>query len=307
MRVRREFYNITKSIKNLQGLKMTQRILIMGLPGAGKTTLAEALKKYLEKNGELEKINPGRIMNHEAIPGDDFWDVRVDWFNADEIRRRFNDWDFSKEGRIRQSIRMFEFAVKCSGEFVICDFVAPLPEMRNNFKADWTIWLDTIDQGRFDDTNKAFVPPTVYDFRVNTQDAEKWAQYIGSHILANKRRSVFDWKKETVQMLGRWQPWHAGHRALFERLLEKTGQVIIQIRDVQGWQGSNPFGLEEVKDRIRRDLDPLYQGQYDIQVVPNIVHIGWGRGVGYTSGEETFNEEITKISGTQIRKEMGLK
>jgi DNA polymerase III delta prime subunit len=286
---------------------MTQRILIMGLPGAGKTTLAEALKKYLEKNGDLEKINPGRILNHEGIPGPDFWNVRVDWFNADEIRRRYNDWDFSNEGRIRQSIRMFEFSMKCSGEFVICDFVAPLPEMRNNFKADWVIWVDTIDQGRYEDTNKAFVPPTVYDFRVNTQDADKWAQYIGSRILANKRRPIFDWRKETVQMLGRWQPWHAGHRALFERLLAKTGQVIIQIRDVQGWQGSNPFGLEEVKARIRRDLDPLYQGQYDIQVVPNIVHIGWGRGVGYTSGEETFDEEITKISGTQIRKEMGLK
>jgi len=286
---------------------MTQRILVMGLPGAGKTTLAEALKRYLEKNGDLEKINPGRVMNHEGIPDEDFWKVRVDWFNADEIRRRYNDWDFSNEGRIRQSIRMFEFSMKCSGEFVICDFVAPLPEMRNNFKADWVIWVDTIDQGRYEDTNKAFVPPTVYDFRVNTQDAEKWAQYIGSRILANKRRPVFDWKKETVQMLGRWQPWHAGHRALFERLLEKTGQVIIQIRDVQGWQGSNPFGLEEVKARIRRDLDPLYQGQYDIQIVPNIVHIGWGRGVGYTSGEETFDEEITKISGTQIRKEMGLK
>jgi hypothetical protein len=89
--------------------------------------------------------------------------------------------------------------------------------------------------------------------------------------------------------------------------LEKTGQVVIQIRDVQGWQDSNPFGLEEVKQRIRHDLDPLYQGKYEIQIVPNIVHIGWGRGVGYTSGEETFDEEITKISGTDIRKQMGLK
>ena len=81
---------------------------------------------------------------------------------------------------------------------------------------------------------------------------------------------------------------------------------MIQIRDVQGWEGSNPFAIAEVKSRIRKDLDPLYQGLYEIQVVPNIVHIGWGRGVGYTSGEETFDESITSISGTAIRKEMGL-
>ena len=108
-------------------------------------------------------------------------------------------------------------------------------------------------------------------------------------------------------MLGRWQPWHAGHRALFDRLIARTGQVVIQIRDVQGWQGSNPFAVQQVKDFIRRDLDPLYQGQYEIQVVPNIVHIGWGRGVGYTSGEETFDDAITDISATKIRKELGLK
>ena len=277
----------------------------MGLPGSGKTTLAQHLKNYLEVHGDSMELHPEKI-HFEGIPGDDFWKVKVDWFNADEIRKRFNDWDFSHDGRIRQSIRMAEFALKSDGAFAICDFVAPLPEMRHNFKADWVIWMDTIEEGRYEDTNKAFVPPDVYDFRITEQNAEKWAAFVGEHILQNKRRPRFDWKKETVQMLGRWQPWHPGHRALFERLMQRTGQVIIQIRDVQGWQGSNPFGLEEVKNRIRHDLDPLYQGQYDIQIVPNIVHIGWGRGVGYTSGEEHFDEEITKISGTQIRKEMGL-
>ena len=97
-----------------------------------------------------------------------------------------------------------------------------------------------------------------------------------------------------------------GHRALFERLLQRTGQVVIQIRDVQGWQGSNPFAIEQVKDFIRRDLDPLYQGQYELQVVPNIVHIGWGRGVGYTAGEEQFDADTVKISATDIRKQLGL-
>jgi hypothetical protein len=258
----------------------------MGLPGAGKTTLGVALKDYLEQSDNTTKVN---------------------WFNADDIRKQFNDWDFSHEGRIRQSLRMSELAVQCSGDYVICDFVAPLTEMRDNFVADWTVWVDTIDKGRFEDTNQIFTPPNSYDFRVTEQDAEKWAPIIGAQIFKNQRRPIFDWQQETVQMLGRWQPWHTGHRALFERLLKRTGQVVIQIRDVQGWQDSNPFGLEEVKSRIRRDLDPLYQGQYEIQVVPNIIHIGWGRGVGYTSGEEHFDDEITKISGTRIRQQMGLK
>ena len=279
---------------------MTQRILIMGLPGAGKTMLAGALKTYLEKHGD---ISYGRALSQQIGS----LDAQVTWFNADDIRRKYNDWDFSNDGRIRQSLRMFQFSIEAGGEYVICDFVAPLVEMRNNFKADWTIWVDTIREGRYADTNAAFVEPEHYDFRVTEQDCEKWAEFIGSHIIDRRRRPVFDWKKETVQMLGRWQPWHDGHRALFERLIARTGQVVIQIRDVQGWQGSNPFEVEKVKSFIRRDLDPIYQGQYEIQVVPNIVHIGWGRGVGYTSGEETFDESITDISATKIRKELGLK
>jgi adenylate kinase family enzyme len=258
---------------------MTQRILIMGLPGAGKTTLATVL---------AEKLDAVR-------------------FNADDVRRHYDDWDFSYEGRIRQSKRMRDLADESNDRFVICDFVAPLVEMRNNFKADWTIWVDTIREGRYADTNAMFQEPEYYDFRVTEQDANKWADFIADHILDNRRRPVFDWKKETVQMLGRWQPWHDGHRALFERLLSRTGQVVIQVRDVQGWQGSNPFEVEKVKSFIKRDLDPLYQGQYEIQVVPNIVHIGWGRGVGYTAGEETFDETVTDISATKIRKELGLK
>ena len=279
---------------------MTQRILIMGLPGSGKTMLAGALKKYLEEHGS---ISYARALN-EHIGS---LNAKVTWFNADDIRRKYNDWDFSNDGRIRQSLRMFQFSIEAGGDYVICDFVAPLVEMRNNFKADWTIWVDTIREGRYADTNAAFVEPKQYDFRITEQACEKWAEFIGQHIIDNCHRPVFDWKKETVQMLGRWQPWHDGHRALFERLIARTGQVVIQIRDVQGWQGSNPFEVEKVKSFIKRDLDPIYQGQYEIQVVPNIVHIGWGRGVGYTSGEETFDEAVTDISATKIRKELGLK
>ena len=283
-----------------------KRILIMGLPGAGKTFLAKALKQYLEDNGDLMKINPQRVLNYEGIPGPGFLKVGVDWFNADDIRKKYNDWDFTNAGRIRQSLRMFQFAIECTGEFVICDFVAPLVEMRNNFKADWTIWVDTIKEGRYEDTNKAFIPPEQYDFRVTEQDCVKWAEFIGEHILADRRRPSFDWQKETVQMLGRWQPWHQGHRALFERAVAKTGQVVIQIRDCQGWQGSNPFAIEQVKSFIRRDLDPLFQGQYEIQVVPNVVNITYGRDVGYKIEQESFDDATHSISATKIRKELGI-
>jgi energy-coupling factor transporter ATP-binding protein EcfA2 len=279
---------------------MTQRILIMGLPGSGKTTLAGALKKYLEEHSD---ISYGRALQQQI--GN--FNCKVTWFNADDVRRKYNDWDFSNDGRIRQSIRMFQFSLEAGGEYVICDFVAPLVEMRNNFKADWTIWMDTIDAGRFEDTNKMFVPPEVYDFRVTEQNAEKWAEFIGEHIISGRRRPTFDWQKETVQMLGRWQPWHAGHRALFERAIAKTGQVVIQIRDCQGWQGSNPFAIDQVKAYIKRDLDPVYQGQYEIQVVPNIVNITYGREVGYKIEQETFDEATHSISATKIRKELGLK
>jgi hypothetical protein len=264
---------------------MPQRILIMGLPGSGKTTLARELKAQLEAAGK-----------------------QVGWLNADEIREQYNDWDFSETGRIRQARRMRELADKLTAyDYMIADFVAPLVEMRNVFKADWTVWVDTIREGRYADTNAMFVEPEVYDFRVPEQNCEKWADFVKEHIIDDRRRPVFDFKRETVQMLGRWQPWHAGHRALFERAIAKTGQVCIMIRDCQGWQGSNPFAIEQVKAFIRRDLDMLYQGQYEIQVVPNIVNITYGRDVGYKIEQETFDQSITDISATKIRKNLGLK
>ena len=273
-----------------------EKILVMGLPGSGKTYFAEKLKKYLETSVFYKPAETASA----SCPD-------VKWINADDVRKKHNDWDFSHDGRIRQSKRMYELAQQYSDhDFVLCDFVAPLTEMRNNFKADWTIWMDTIESGRFEDTNKMFIPPEIYDFRITEQNADKWVEFVGEHILEKRRRPVYDWKKETVQMLGRWQPWHAGHRALFERAIAKTGQVCIMIRDCQGWNQSNPFSWSTVKDNIKRDLDTLYQGQYEIVVVPNIVNITYGRDVGYKIEQEVFDESIHNISATKIRKEMGI-
>jgi len=134
---------------------MAQRILVMGLPGSGKTTLATELVKQLKESY-----------------------YTVTHYNADEVRKKFDDWDFSEEGRIRQSKRMRELAESATTDIVVCDFIAPLQVMRDNFNADLIVWLDTIPKGRYNDTNKMFVEPTVYDFRISEQNAAKWAALI---------------------------------------------------------------------------------------------------------------------------------
>ena len=131
-------------------------ILIMGLPGSGKTTLANELASM---------INARRL-------------------NADEVRKEANDWDFSEEGRVRQAKRMADFAKKLKGEgnYVVADFICPTPEARSLFAADYMVWVDTIKEGRFEDTNKMFVKPDRFDFHVTTQDAKKWAPIILKEI-----------------------------------------------------------------------------------------------------------------------------
>ncbi len=127
-------------------------ILVIGLPVASKTTLADKL---------APELNAKRL-------------------NADEVRKAANDWDFSEEGRTRQAKRMADLALKLKGEgnYVIADFIAPTPKARSLFPADFTIWIDTIKEGRFDDTNKMFVKPEKYDFHVTTQNAEMWVNKI---------------------------------------------------------------------------------------------------------------------------------
>ena len=123
---------------------------------------------------------------------------------------------------------------------------------------------------------------------------------------------MFDWKKPTVQMLGRWQPWHKGHQELFKRAVAKTCQVIIQVRDVHGASGGagqedNPFDWDQVCENISSGLleDGFEKGvHYEIMMVPNIINITYGRGVGYVFEEETFDDSVTEISATKIRKKM---
>lgn len=135
---------------------MTRRILIMGLPGSGKTTLAEALM---------------RLLAPDAVH-----------LNADAIRKANNDWDFSELGRIRQAKRMRSLADGVIRPYAIADFVAPLEEMRRIYNADYTVWVDTIKEGRFADTNRAFVCPDNYNLRVTTQNAEHWAKLIAHEL-----------------------------------------------------------------------------------------------------------------------------
>ena len=119
----------------------------------------------------------------------------------------------------------------------------------------------------------------------------------------------WDNQKPTVQLLGRYQPWHPGHTELFKRAHAKTGQVMIMVRDTGGSDEKNPFDYPFIKERIIKNLEAegyKFDKDFLVNLVPNIVNITYGRDVGYTIEKEDFDKEILKISATQIRKEMGL-
>jgi phosphopantetheine adenylyltransferase len=115
-------------------------------------------------------------------------------------------------------------------------------------------------------------------------------------------KSIIDYDKSTAMLLGRWQPWHKGHQELFKKALEKTGQVIIMIREMPISE-NNPFNIEEVKKNINEALID-YVDQYEIMVVPNITNICYGRGVGYKIEEIELSKEIQEISATKIREQL---
>ena len=259
-----------------------KRVLIFGLPGSGKSTLAEKLVEVLGN---------------------------ADWHNADKIRETFNDWDFSEEGRERQALRMRDYVRKSvfKERYGIADFVCPTNKLREKHVPEYVIWMDTIEEGRFEDTNKLFEQPdgtTFINARITAEEwwteekCEEWAKLLAVDIKDHE----FQPKQPTTQMLGRFQPFHDGHKALFEKALAKHGQVAILVRDMP-LTDDNPWQVDKICENIEIAL-AKHAGKFRCFPVPNIMNITYGRGVGYKIEEEVLDEETQKISATKIREQM---
>ena len=253
-------------------MKKFRKILIQGLPGSGKTTLAKNLQIKL----------------------------KASWINADQIRKKYNDWDFSLDGRIRQSKRLNQLSNKMLKfkKFVIVDFVCPTEESRKLFKSDLIIWTDTIQKSRYSNINKIYTNPKKFDIRVTSKNSSIWSLAVIDRI------NGYKWSDQipTVQMLGRFQPWHLGHKKLFEKALSFAGQVNIQVKNV--WKiGDNPFNFTQIKRLIFKDLK-AFKNRIKITSAPNISQIIYGRKVGYKIKKINLPKNIQMISATKIRKKM---
>ena len=249
-------------------------IQIIGLPGSGKTTLAKALK---------DRIN--------AIH-----------FNADEVRATLNkDLGFTAEDRLEQARRMGELArlVSNQDQIVISDFICPTQATRESFgDPDILIWMNRIEVGRFEDTNKMWEVPLKYDLKIDDfmtvdEEVQLVIDTFGLH----------DWKAPTTLMLGRYQPWHEGHHALYEEAGKRTNQVVLGVRDTQGTSEKDPLSFEEVKSYIAKDS---FMAKAMVVKFPNITNIVYGRDVGYKIEQVSLGADIEAISATEKRKQMGI-
>lgn len=251
-------------------------IQIIGLPGSGKTELAKALK---------ERINAVHL-------------------NADEVRATVNsDLGFTPEDRLEQARRMGEMArliAKQGVAPVIVDFVCPTDLTRAAFgKPDILVFMDTIAEGRFEDTNKMFERPESADlsFVDHKLDPNEKSSYIIDKF------GLHDWSAPTTLMLGRYQPWHEGHYALYREAGKRTNQVLLGVRNTYKTSDKDPLKFDEVKGYI--DKDKFMDGAMVLRL-PNITNIVYGRDVGYKIEQVDLGAEVHAISATQKRKEMGL-
>jgi adenylylsulfate kinase len=251
-------------------------IQIIGLPGSGKTELAKALK---------ERINAIHL-------------------NADEVRATVNsDLGFSPEDRIEQARRMGEMArliAKQGVAPVVVDFICPTELTRAAFgKPDILIWMDTISEGRYEDTNKIWEDPeaTYLSFIDHQLNPEEKASVV------IKTFKLHDWSEPTTLMLGRYQPWHEGHHALYKEAGKRTDQVLLGIRNTYNTSDKDPLKFNEVKEYIAKD--ELMDGAMVLRL-PNITNIVYGRDVGYKIEQVTLDAKTEAISATQKRKEIGI-
>ena len=254
---------------------MHRTILIMGLPGAGKTTLARCLAPLLN-----------------AVV-----------FNADEVRAHVNrDLGFSVADRIEQARRMgwLSDRVVEAGGCAVADFVCPTPETRAAFGPAFTVWVDRIAAGRFEDTNRLFVAPDTCDVRVTPEGSPRfWAERIVARL-----RPAFDPKRPTALLVGRYQPFHDGHRHLIEEGIRRVGQACVAVRDTHGSDTKNPLSFFEVKQRIETGL-AAYAGRFIVVPLPNITHVLYGRDVGYAVERVELPAGVEAISATEIRRQIG--